>query len=87
VAVVKQIKIEIKGKDDFWGRAFHVEWEDQFPDRKLVSDGPSRFLARNEWLDDLERIANQTFCRVVPAPENPRRREWMSSILAGRGGS
>jgi hypothetical protein len=87
VAVVKQIKIEIKGKDDFWGRAFHVEWEDQFPDRKLTRDGAGRFLVRSEWLVDLERVANQTFCRVMRAPENPRRREWMSSILAGRGGS
>jgi hypothetical protein len=85
--VVQRVKVEIKGKDEFWGRAFHVEWEDQFPDRKLTADGADRFLARSEWLDDLERVANQTFCRVMRAPENPRRREWMSSILAGRGRS
>ena len=85
--MVQRIKIEIKGKDEFWGRAFHVEWEDQFPYRKLTADGAGRFLARSEWLDDLARVGNQTFCTVVRAPENPRRRDWMSSILAGRGGS
>lgn len=85
--MAQQVKVEIKGKDEFWGRAFHVEWEDQFPDRKLTADGAGRFLARSEWLDDLARVAAQTFCRVVRAPENPLRRQWMSSILAGRSGS
>jgi hypothetical protein len=75
------IKIEITGKDDFWQRAFHVEWEYQFPDRKLASDATGCFLAENEWLADLERVGNQTFCTVVRAPENPRRREWISSLI------
>jgi len=79
--VEQRIRIEIKGKDDFWGRAFHVEWEYQFPDRKLASDGAGRFLAENEWLDDLERVGEQTFCTILRAPENPRRREWMSSLI------
>ena len=80
----QRIKIEIMGKDDFWGRAFHVEWEYRFPDRKLASDGAGRFLAENEWLDDLERVGSQTFCTIVRAPENPRRREWMSSLIPWR---
>lgn len=78
------IKIEIKGKDEFWGRAFHVEWEYQFPDRKLDSDEDGRFLAQSEWLDDLERVGGQTFCTIVRAPENPRRREWMGSLIPRR---
>ena len=75
------IKIEITGKDDFWQRAFHVEWEYQFPDRRLASDATGRFLAENEWLDDLQRVGNQTFCIIVRAPENPLRREWISSLI------
>ena len=79
-----RIRIEIKGKDEFWGRAFHVEWEDQFPDRKLKSDSSDNFFAKSEWLDDLERVAAQTFCRIVRAPDNPRRREWISSLIPRR---
>ncbi len=79
-----QITVEIKGKDDFWARAFHVEWEYQFPDRKLASAGAGRFVAEGEWLDDLERVGNQTFCNILRSPENPRRREWMSSLLPRR---
>jgi len=82
--VEQRIKIEIMGKDDFWERAFHVEWEYLFPDRKLTSDGAGRFLAENEWLDDLGRVGNRTFCTIVRAPENPRRREWMSSLIPRR---
>lgn len=78
------IRIEIKGKDEFWGRAFHVEWEDQFPDRKLRSEGAGQFIAATEWLGDLERVAAQTFCKVVRAPENPRRREWISLLMPRR---
>ena len=83
----EQIRIEITGKDAFWERAFHVEWEDQFPERKLSADAAGRFQARSEWLDDLASVAKQVFCRVVLAPENPGRREWMSSILSGRSSS
>lgn len=83
----QRIRVDIIGKDDFWGRAFHVEWEDQFPERKLTADTVGRFLVRSEWLDDLKRVADQVFCKVVRAPENPLRRKWMSSILAGRSGS
>ena len=80
----QQTRVEISGKDDFWERAFHVEWEYQFPIRKLVSDGAGCFLARSEWLDDLERVGEQTFCTILLAPENPRRREWMGSLMPRR---
>lgn len=79
-----RIRIEIKGKDAFWERAFHVEWEHQFPDRKLASDGSDRFFAEVEWFGDLERVGAQTFCTILRAPENPRRREWMGSLLPRR---
>ena len=80
-------KIEIKGKDEFWGRAFHVEWEDQFPERGLMADGANRFIAQSDWLEDLVRVGSETHCKVVRAPENPPRREWLSSIIAGRSDS
>jgi hypothetical protein len=83
--VERRIRIEIKPKDEFWGRAFHVEWEDQFPDRKLIGDNADYFLAELEWLADLERVGAQTFCVVTRAPDNPRRRKWMSSLIARRG--
>ena len=78
------IRIEITGKDGFWEQAFHVEWEDQFPDRKLTSDEGGRFMATTEWLDDLVRVGKETFCTVVRAPQNPRRREWMTSLMPKR---
>jgi hypothetical protein len=81
--VGQQIRIEIKGRDEFWGRAFHVEWRHQFPERKLASAGDF-FLAEPEWIGDLERVAKETFCSIQRAPENPRRREWLSSIVARR---
>lgn len=84
-AVVKQsVKIEIKGKDDFWARAFHVEWEYQFPDRRLTAIDGGQFIAQSEWLNDLERVAGQTFCAIVRAPENPQRRRWMNSLIPRR---
>jgi hypothetical protein len=82
--VARQLKVEIKGKDEFWGRAFHVEWESQFPGRTLASDGTGRFLAQAGWLDDLERVGEQTFCTILRAPENPRRREWIGSLIPRR---
>ncbi len=82
--MTQQIKIEISGKDDFWERAFHVEWEYQYPDRRVDSTGGRSFLARSEWLEDLERVGSQTFCTIVRAPENPRRREWLSSLIPRR---
>ena len=80
----QRIRIDIVGKDLFWERAFHVEWESQFPDRKLASDEAGRFLADREWLDDIERVGGETFCTILLAPENPRRREWLGSLIPRR---
>ena len=81
----QQIRIEIKGKDEFWGRAFHVEWQDQFPDRALILSDSGQFITQIEWFDDLERVASQTFCTIVRAPENPQRRQWMNSLIPRSG--
>ena len=80
----ERVKIEIRSKDEFWGRAFHVEWEDQFPDRALGPCDQGQFIAESEWIGDLENVAAQTFCRIVRAPENPQRRRWMNSLITRR---
>ena len=82
--MARQIRIEIQGRDDFWSRAFHVEWEDQFPARKLLKAGAGRFLVDEVWLEDLEQVAGQVFCKIVRAPENPRRRAWINSLIPNR---
>lgn len=80
----QQIRIEIRGRDEFWGRAFLVEWKHQFPERELVQSGRDSFLVDADWTSDLERVAAQTFCTFRRAPENLRRREWLSSIITRR---
>jgi hypothetical protein len=77
--------VEIAAKDAFWRRAFDVEWEHQFPDRKLTASDAGQTLANAEWLKDLERVAAETFCRVTLAPENRNRRDWLGSIVGRRG--
>jgi len=83
--VERQIRIEIKSKDEFWARAFHVEWEHQFPDRKLQAEAGDFFFAQLEWLGDLERVGAQTFSAITRAPVNPRRRQWIGNLIGRRG--
>jgi hypothetical protein len=78
------MRIEIIGRDDFWSRAFHVEWSDQFPDRELIPDEQGHFVVEANWIEDLERVGEQTFCNVIRAPENPHRRRWLNSIFQNR---
>ena len=80
----QEIRIEIKGKDEFWGRAFHVEWESRFPERALVSDDAGHYIVDPAWLSDLERVGRETFCQVTRAPDNPKRRQWFNSLLPTR---
>ena len=82
--MARRIRIEIKGKNEFWGRAFHIEWQDQFPTRNLLADGEGHYRADPDWLDDLDRIGALVSCRVVRAPESPERRRWFTSVLRGR---
>jgi len=82
--LARRIRIEIKGKNEFWGRAFHVEWQDQFPTRNLLADGEGHYRADADWLDDLDRVGALVSCRVVRAPESPERRRWFTSMLRGR---
>lgn len=82
--MARRIRIEIKAKDEFWGRAFHVEWQDQFPHRALFEDSEGHYLVEPEWRDDLDRVGAQAFCRIVEAPLSPERRRWFTSVLKGR---
>lgn len=79
----KRLRIEIKGRDEFWQRAFQVEWEHQHPDRKLTRINDA-FVAEPEWLDDLNRVAAQCFCTIEIAPDNPHRRRWIKSLVPRR---
>ncbi|HWP43719.1 MAG TPA: hypothetical protein VNO14_10820 [Blastocatellia bacterium] len=83
---MQPIRVEIRGRDEFWGRAFHVEWEHQYPDRRFIAAGPGCFLVDPAWLGDVERVAAQCFCEVVRAPDNPRRRRWLKTLgIRGQG--
>ena len=82
--MARRIRIEIKAKDEFWGRAFIVEWQDQFPQRKLIDDSEGHYLVELEWRQDLERVGSQVFCRILEAPVNPERRRWFRSVFKPR---
>lgn len=70
-----RIRIEIVGRNEFWQNAVFVEWEYQYPQRKLVSESPGYYLIAEVWLDDLRRVAEQCFSSVLLAPEDPGRRQ------------
>jgi hypothetical protein len=82
--VARRIRIEITAKDEFWARAFHVEWQDRFPQRNLITDSEGHYLVEPDWREDLERVGSQVFCRIVDAPVSPERRRWFRSVLKGR---
>ena len=51
--------MEIVGRNEFWRNAVFVEWEYQFPERKLEPDGSKFHLIEEEWFEDLRRVAAQ----------------------------
>ena len=74
---VRTSRIEIRGKDEFWSRAFRVEWGHQFPERTLKALDNETYIVDAEWMTDIERIASECFCRVMQAPDIPERRSWL----------
>jgi hypothetical protein len=78
----RRIRVEIIGRNEFWRKAVFVEWEYQFPDRKLEPDSPGFQLADDDWLDDLQKVAAQCFSRVLLAPSDPGRRRLFRKIFA-----
>jgi hypothetical protein len=77
----RQIRIEIIGRDDFWRNAIVVEWEHQFPERKLVAEASARYLIEFDWLDDLKRIGQECFSEIVIAPADSSRRSWLRRFI------
>jgi hypothetical protein len=80
-----RIRVEIKGRNEFWQNAVHVEWDYQFPDRKLEAESSGFLLAHEDWIDDLKRVAAQCFCEVKFAPLDPGRRLLFRKLLARDG--
>ncbi len=76
-----RIRIEIIGRDTFWRDAVLVEWAHQFPNRELVAQTSVYYLIESEWLNDLERVADGCFSRVVVAPEDVGRRLWLRQFI------
>jgi hypothetical protein len=76
-----RIRIEIIGRDTFWRDAVLVEWAHQFPNRELVAQTSVYYLIESEWLNDLERVADGCFSRVVMAPEDLGRRLWLRQFI------
>jgi siderophore synthetase component len=75
------LRVEILGRDKFWTNATMVEWEYQFPDRNLTKDAEGNFIISREWLDDLQKVAEKCFSRVVIAPPNLARRRLFRRII------
>ncbi len=78
----RRIRVEIVGRNEFWRNAVFVEWEYQFPQRKLKHEEKSFYLIAEEWLDDLRRVAAQCFSQVLLAPQDPGRRRLFRKLFA-----
>ena len=77
----RQIRIRIVGRDTFWCNAVVVEWEHQYPERKLVAEASACYLIEPDWLDDLNLIAQECFSRIVVAPTDASRRSWLRRFM------
>jgi hypothetical protein len=76
-----KIRVEIKGRNQFWRNAVMVEWDYQFPQRKLEPEAGDFYLIEDSWLEDLQRVAAQCFSRVLLAPADPGRRRMFKLLL------
>ena len=80
-----RIRIEINARDEFWGKAVIVEWEDQYPERRLRAEPNGRYLLIDAaWLDDLKRIAGDCFSEVLVTPADPSRRALLRRFIPGK---
>ena len=77
----RRVRVEIIGRNDFWRNAVKVEWEYQFPDRRLAEESVHRYLIQADWLEDLRKVAGQCFSEVLEAPEDMGRRRLFRRIL------
>jgi len=79
---VEKIRVEIKSRSAFWQNAVQVEWDYQFPDRKLELESPGFYLVEKDWVEDLHRVAAQCFSQALLAPRDPGRRQLFRKLLA-----
>ncbi len=77
-----QIRVEIIGRNPYWLNAIFVEWEYQFPARKLARQPERYYWIEADWLDDMQRVAQQCFGRVLLAPDDPGRRQLFRRVFA-----
>lgn len=77
-----QIRVEIIGRNPYWLNAIFVEWEYQFPERKLARQAERYYWIESDWLGDLQRVAQQCFGRVLLAPDDPGRRQLFRRVFA-----
>jgi hypothetical protein len=78
----RRIRVEIVGRNEFWQKAVFVEWDYQFPQRKLEPEAEGLYLIEEDWLEDLQRVAAQCFSRALPGPQDPGRRHLFRKIFA-----
>jgi hypothetical protein len=78
----RRIRVEIVGRNEFWRNAVFVEWDYQFPERRLEPEAEGFYLIEEGWLEDLQRVAAQCFSRALAAPEDPGRRRLFRKIFA-----
>jgi len=81
---MRQLRVEIIGRDEFWKNAVLVEWQHQHPDKKLVPEGTKCYLIDQDWLASLKDIATECNSTVTLAPEDPSRRSWIRQLLPSR---
>jgi len=77
------LRVEITGRNQFWLNAVFVEWEHQFPERRITKERDGYYLIEQEWLEDLQRVAAQVFSKVVIAPTDPGRRHLFRRLFQG----
>ena len=82
VSAGRRIKVEIKSRNEFWRNAVQVEWDYQFPDRRLAPDGQGCYLIPAEWLADLQRVAAQCLSQALVAPADTGRRQLFRKLFA-----
>lgn len=78
-----RIRVEITARNDYWLNAVFVEWEDQFPARRLEKAAEQIYLIEADWLADLQRVAGQVFGQIRLAPDDPGRRRLFRALLPG----
>lgn len=80
--MASRIRVEIKSRNEFWRNAVMVEWDYQFPQRKLEAETQNFYLIEENWLEDLHRVTAQCFSQVLLAPRDPGRRQLFRRLLA-----